>query len=247
MKHFLCPFLLIAILLETINSYCQVPEIQWDKNFGGSNYDDAIGSLISPNNLLVIGAISSSNDFDVSDNNGVGDYWIFEVDSNGIIKWESSFGGSEYETLNSIELTADSGYILCGRSYSEDGDITLNHGNADIWVVKIDSIGALQWQKTYGGAEYDDGGSVKQTNDGGYIITGATKSNDGDVTYNHGNIDAWVIKISSVGEIEWQKTYGGSLDDRARSVELTDDGKYIVGGYSESDDFDVAENKGDQD
>ena len=66
--------------------------------------------------------------------------------SNGILKWENSFGGTSPETLYSIEASADSGYILCGYTYSIDGDITYNHGNADIWIVKVDSTGVLQWQ-----------------------------------------------------------------------------------------------------
>jgi hypothetical protein len=247
LKKPLYSFLFLTLLFNYYISTSQVPEIQWDMSYGGTNVDGPYGYILSQNKLIVIAAISLSNDVDVTEYIGDGDYWLLATDSNGILKWENSFGGTSPETLYSIEASADSGYILCGYTYSIDGDITYNHGNADIWIVKVDSTGVLQWQKTYGGSEFDDGRALKQTSDGGYIIVGSTKSVDGDITFNHGYIDAYVIKINSIGEIEWQKTYGGSLDDRARSIELTTDGGYIIGGFSESDDYDVAENKGDQD
>ena len=109
-----------------------------------------------------------------------------------------------------------SGYFS-GLSYSDDGDAKENKGVADYWIVKITSSGELNWQRSYGGSGYDVACSVQETIEGGYIIAGISKSNDHDVTANHGEEDAWIIKLTSSGELEWEKSLGGSLNDGAKS------------------------------
>ena len=163
------------------------------------------------------------------------------------IEWQKSLGGSNYEYPTSIIQTFDSGYIVSGYTSSNDGDITGYLGAADYWVVKLDTIGNIQWQKSYGGSGTDYGGYVLQTIDGGYLVTGVTVSTDGDVLFNHGLGDAWVIKLGILGNIEWQKSYGGSLSDGLGSIQPTTDGGYIAAGYSYSNDGDVAGNHGNSD
>src|SRR5690554_5122854 len=108
------------------------------------------------------------------------------------IEWEKSYGGSKFDLPSCIFQTADNGYIIAGSSRSDDGDLTLNHGSQDYWIVKISSNGQLEWQKSLGGSRGDTAYSILQTMDGGYMASGFTSSSDGDVTFNHGASDIWV-------------------------------------------------------
>ncbi len=166
------------------------------------------------------------------------------------IQWAKCYGGTGYERANSISQTKDGGYIVAGLSLSNDGDVTGNHGtNGDYWIVKIDNLGTIQWEKCYGGSFLDWAYSIQQTNDGGYIIAGFTSSNDGDVMNLHldslGNHsdDAWIVKINDTGAVQWAKCYGGSSEDYANSIQQTFDGGYIFAGYTRSNDGDVIGNQ----
>jgi len=111
-------------------------------------------------------------------------------------------------------------------------------------VVKLPSIVSVQWSKFLGGNSYDEAYSIKQTTDGGYIVAGYTSSVNGDVIGNKGNEDCWVVKLSSTGSIEWQKTFGGIKGDWARSIQQTTDGGYVLAGTTNSNDGDVTGNQG---
>ncbi len=156
------------------------------------------------------------------------------------IIWQKALGGSSFDEANSIQQTADGGYIVAGYTWSDDGDVSENNGRYDFWIVKLDSNGNIEWQKALGGSSFDVANSVQQTADGGYIVAGYTASNNGDVNGSeyHGGTDFWVVKLDSDGNIKWQKVLGGSNDDEANSVQQTTDGGYIVAGYTESDDGD---------
>ncbi len=97
-------------------------------------------------------------------------------------------------------------------------------GRYDAWVIKLDASGNVQWQKTYGGRNLDEAKSIQQTSDGGYIVAGETWS------FGAGGRDAWVIKLDAKGNVQWRKTYGGKYEDRAKSIQQTSDGGYIVAG-----------------
>ncbi len=105
----------------------------------------------------------------------------------------------------------------------------------------------ISWQKCFGGSKSEEAKSIQQTSDGGYIVAGYSASTNGAVTENHGDSDYWVVKLNSTGNISWQKSFGGSYHDEARSIQQTSDGGYIVAGYSESTDGDVTGNHGDSD
>jgi gliding motility-associated-like protein len=162
-----------------------------------------------------------------------------------VIDWQKCLGGFENnigDIATCARQTSDGGYIVAGYAYSNDGDITAPHGNADYWIVKLDAIGAVVWQKSLGGSSGEYAYDIIQTSDGGYIVAGWTGSNDGDVSGNHGWVDYWVVKLSSVGTIQWQKCYGGTSSDQGRSIQQTTDGGYIVAGFSYSNDGDVSGN-----
>lgn len=159
-----------------------------------------------------------------------------------------SFGGANNDNGSTIKQTNDGGYISVGATLSNDIFPAANHhGDYDVYVVKTDNIGNIEWQKTIGGANYDVGISVSQTIDNGYIIAGYTSSNDGDIASNHGLFDALVIKLDALGNIVWQKTYGGSLNENAFDLIQTDEGGYILLGTSQSNDGQVSQNQGNVD
>ena len=139
----------------------------------------------------------------------------------------------------SIAPASDGGYIVAGYSESNDGDINGNHGDKDYWIVKLNSSGNLQWQKSLGGSYDDWANSIAPTPDGGYIVAGQSASNDGDITGHHGYWDYWIVKLDASGNLQWQKSLGGSSSEYAYSIAPTPDGGYIVAGSSYSNDGDA--------
>jgi len=188
-----------------------------------------------------------NNDGDITGALGFGDTWVVKLSSTGIIQWQKSLGGSATDQGFAISLTNDGGYILTGFTYSNDIDVSGNHGGADIWVTKIDAVGSVGWQKTLGATLDDKGMQIQQTTDLGYIIVGNSSSTNGDVTGNHGGDDFWVIKLNTVGAIQWEQSYGGTNAEAAKNIKQTLDGGYIVSGYSSSNNGDVSGNKGASD
>ncbi len=244
MKLILIFFFILSFLFT---GFSQAPPIQWQKNLGGSN--DDVPYQIQPTKdggSIVIGR-SQSSDGDVTINKGDFDYWIVKLNSFGNIEWQKTYGGSGKDIGQAVQQTSDGGYIIAGYTYSNDGDVTGNHGGADYWILKVNSVGVIQWQKTYGGSGIEVVSAVKQTLDGGYVVTGYATSNDGDVSSNQGGYDAWIIKISSSGVLQWQKVLGGSNDDTFNSVQLTNDGGYILAGWTNSSNGDIANNFGSYD
>jgi hypothetical protein len=164
------------------------------------------------------------------------------------LDWKKVFGGNGNDYGYSIIKTTDGGYLLSGRTTSNNGDITSTKGGIDMWVVKLDAAGAITWQKTYGGNADEYSVAAAATPDGGYVLTGYTLSNNnGDVGANHGNTDFWVLKINATGVIQWQKTLGGTGDDRPYAVTVTTEGRVGVAGYSNSTNGDVGSSHGLED
>ena len=126
------------------------------------------------------------------------DVWLLKLDENGIVTWQKTYGGVTFESATSVQQTSpDGGYIVVGTT------VTFGAGEKDVWLLKLDANGDVTWQKTYGGTAGDEGYSVQQTSDGGYIVAGGTRS------FGEGNYDIWLLKLDGGGDIVWQKTYGG--------------------------------------
>ncbi|WP_294240881.1 hypothetical protein [Chryseobacterium sp. sg2396] len=150
-------------------------------------------------------------------------------------------GGTGIESPAVVEQTADGGYItMAGTNSSATGDVTMtSRGQTDMWVVKYDQYGKIEWQRLYGGANFEYSGDLKQTTDGGYIMVAQTNSSGtGDVMTapaNHGgNGDVWVVKLSATGAITWQKILGGTGSEQVKAVLQTDDGGYLIGASTNS-------------
>jgi hypothetical protein len=202
--------------------------IEWEKSVNVSD-DDVAYSIqqTTDGGYIICGSTRQS------------DYWVVKLNANGEIGWQKLFGGSSYDYAKSIIATRDSGYIVLGHTYSTDGGVTGNHGYYDIWIIKLSADGVIDWEKCIGGSEKEEAYFIRQTTDNGYILAGSSSSVDGDVTGNHLSTDYWIVKLTSIGDISWQKCLGGSDDDQAYSIEQTTDGGYIVAGYSTSFDGDL--------
>ena len=138
---------------------------------------------------------SESEDFDITDSNGSYDFWVVKVNSEGTKLWEKSYGGAEIDIAYAIEATGDGKFVIIGDSRSINGDVSDAKGNADMWIIQIDGLGNLLWQKSIGGTGFDTGRGIRKMNDGGFVITGNSRSSDIDVTQNKGQSDVWNIKI----------------------------------------------------
>ncbi|MBK9076651.1 MAG: T9SS type A sorting domain-containing protein [Flavobacteriales bacterium] len=213
----------------------------WEKSLGG-NWEDQATAVrqTADNGFIVAGFTASANNGDVTGFHGGYDYWVVKLSSTGNLEWQKCLGGtSTYgDKAYDIKQTTDGGYVVAGSTMSTDGDVTGHHGtlnNDDYWVVKLSPAGDLEWQKALGGSDDDVARSVDQTADGGFIVAGNSESLDGDVTGHHStasNTDYWVVKLSSFGTIEWERSLGGTGNDNANCVQQTTDGGYIVAGES---------------
>ncbi len=225
-------------------------DIQWQKCLGGSELDNAWAIKQTDDNGFIMAGETWSSDGDVVGfHGGYVDVWIVKLDTNGNIQWKKCFGGSNDDRAWAISKTIDGGYIFTGRTWSVDGDITEYHDDAEMWVVKLNALGNIQWQKCFGGSNIDYGTSIQQTLDQGFIMLGSTKSSDGDISGLHSNYyrDIWVVKINENGDILWQKCLGGTYDDDASNIIQTKDGNFILSGRTNSNDGDISVNHGDWD
>lgn len=230
----------------------------WTKNMGSTGTEAAYSVQQTSDGGFIIAGASNGNDIDVTGHHGIWttyDMWIIKTNSTGDIEWQKSLGGAGDDVGYSIQQTSDGGYIVAGYSDSANGDVTGNHSywdtndwtykpSRDAWVVKLNSTGSIQWQKSLGGSGEDSASSIQQTSDGGYILAGYSNSVDGHVTGNHGSHDFWIAKMDANGSLIWQKSLGGSKTDKAYSIKQTPDGGYVAAGYSFSIDGDVVGHHG---
>lgn len=215
-------------------------KIEWDKTIGGQGVDVLFLIQQTSDGGYFLGGYSSSNKSGekLQSSRGSNDYWVVKLNASGKIEWDKTIGGSESDILPWIQQTKDDGYILGGWSHSNiSAEKTQNsRGAEDFWMVKLNKAGNIEWDKTIGGSEGDGINCVEQTTDGGYILGGYSFSDiSGEKTQNsRGAEDYWIVKLDKTGNIEWDKTIGGNDHDMLYVLQQTNDGGYILGGYSSS-------------
>ncbi len=187
----------------------------WTKTFGGISGDNGYSvQQTSDGGYIVVGNSGSFS-------SGSPDVYLIKTDTNGNALWSKAYGGIDYDQGNSVQQTTDGGYIIAGytRSFGVDGDV---------YLIKTDANGDSLWTKTFGGANDDEGYSIQQTTDGGYIITGHFSS------FGAGYLNLYLIKTDANGDMVWSKIYGGPNGNVGYSVHQTLDGGYIIAGWTNS-------------
>ena len=223
--------------------------IEWQKSLGGSNYELIWSAAKNNTGGYILAGQTSSTDGDVSGLHGFNDAWIVNLNHEGNVLWQKALGGSIFEDFEQVITSNDHGYIAVGATNSNDGDVSGLHSEftEDGWIVKLDGSGNIIWQKTLGGTGSERFHGVIKTFDGGYLVVGHATSTDGDVHSNDGGVDAWVVKLDGHGNIEWEKTYGGSEQESFTDVTASWDGGFILIGSATSDDGDVTNYHGGSD
>ncbi len=232
------------------------------KTFGGSQQDDALSVVETPDANIAILGFTQSNDGDVENKLSTdSDYWLIKLDLELNILWQKTFGGSNDDRGQSIITTTDGGFLVTGFSRSNDGDVSNNSGFHDFWALKLSSEGDIVWEKSIGFSGNDRSHSVIETIDGGFFITGfldvsasgGSGNDNGEserpksLFEKHGVGEFWGVKVNRFGQTEWRRYFGGSNNDRSYDVIETSDGSLIMIGNSESNDFDITNPKGSYD
>jgi|GEM_PF-785217 len=211
--------------------------IVWNKTFGESNLDQFTSVTKVADGGIVVAGIAA---YTVSTSYTT-DAWLVKTDATGSKLWEKKYGGTNGDAVSAVVTTTDGGFILAGFATSNDGDLTgTNPINGDAWIIKTDGSGNKTWSKIFGGANFEYAAGIVQTADGGYVFCATTKSNDGNITFNYGGDDVWIVKINPAGTLVWQKTFGGSNDDNATGIVVDANGNIIVSATTKSNDGDVA-------
>jgi predicted secreted protein len=153
---------------------------------------------------------------------GSADFWLIKVTATGDVQWNKTYGGAGSETPYYVTQTSDGGYAMIGNTNSSTA------GGTDVWLVKTDASGTMQWNKTYGGTGADNGLNIIKTSDGGFALVAVTASSGA------GGNDAWLIKTDATGAAQWNKTYGGNLADSGMAIAQTTDGGYTLAAITSS-------------
>ncbi len=204
-----------AVLSSIFLTFNKSHSIQyWAIHYGESEFDTAqCIKQVSSDEYIVAGSTRGLNYYS--------DIRILNLNGSGNVNWQKTYNGlgdnEDYPT--SIQVTADGGYIVAGSTWSHGGTSWWD----DIWILKLDNNGDINWQKSYGGIYRDYPDCIHQTSDGGYVVAGFTAS------FGTG-YDAWVLKLTDSGDVSWQKIYGGISEDFFHTIIQTADGGYIVAG-----------------
>lgn len=171
--------------------------ILWQRCYGGSGNEEANSMTeTSDGGYLIVGS-TASNDSDVTGNHGNTDYWVIKIEADGNLQWQKCLGGSGTDVAYSVIERKNGDFIVAGKSNSWNGNTTLNHGGYDYWIVSVDNMGSLMWQKSLGGTADDEARGVVETTTDDLIIGGTTWSTDGDINSNHTGSSAWLVFLGA--------------------------------------------------
>ncbi|MDC6390833.1 hypothetical protein PP182_19260 [Maribacter sp. PR1] len=232
-------------------------KVEWVKNFGGSGEDTGQSIIQTIDGGYAILGFSNSVDGDLQYKTlEVNDYWLLKLDAEGNLQWNQTYGGSKDDRGQSLVQTFDGGYALTGYAMSDDGDGSVNQGFHDNWLLKLDASGAIEWEKSFGFSGHDHSYDILQTDDGGFFFTGFLditsaradgNTEKGNTLTRHGVGEFWGTKIDASANLQWRGYFGGSNNDRSHAVVRSEDGGFVMAGFSESDDFDISSTQGSYD
>lgn len=209
--------LLIGLLLFVVSFQTGVSlgtaNVQWTRTFGGEKNETAYSIIQADDGGYAIAG--STNSF----GSGGSDFLLIKTDSSGVVQWNRTFGGANDDVASALLLSRDGGYVIAGLTNSYGA------GGFDFWLVKADSFGNIQWNKTYGGVKDDFSTGVIQTIDDGYAVTGWTNSFGAG-----GREDVWLVKTDESGKEVWNTTYGGSYNDEAHALTQINNGDFVIAG-----------------
>lgn len=214
-------------------------KLKWIKTYGTSGSDYGESVITTSEGGFLVAATTEANDGDFEGEvDGVPTVILIKTDGNGELEWVKGYGGSERQKVKQVIKATDGGYILVGNSNSVDGDFEgVNTEDGNIFLLKIDQVGNIEWVKTYSGSDSEHGTAIATANDGGYIITGTTDSNDGDFPYVFNPIiNVAILKTDVKGNLQWANTFWGSHFENGLSVISSQiDGFAITGNTSSYD------------
>jgi hypothetical protein len=238
---------LIVLVMMMWSSGVLWSQETWVKTFGGSERDE--GYFVTPTNdggyILTGGNISYDGDFEGEYKGGFTNYkniFIIKIDNRGNVQWKKVYGGDLDDEGHSVLQTPDGGYLLSGGTKSNSGDFEgmyKGYFNVfDIFVIKLDSRGNLQWKKVLGGTGTDLLSFAAMSSDGGYLLIGNTESDNGDFSGlsngSYKNFDVFVLKLNDRGDVQSTKLYGGTNDDEVIGVSRCPDGGFVLTGRTDS-------------
>ena len=212
-------------------------QIVWTKTYGGS--DDDVGNDViefSDGSFYIIG-YSKSNDGDASINKGQHDNWLIKTDSFGKLLWEKSYGFLGHDHAYNIIKTSDGGLFFNGFldiTASEGQGGSARHGVGEFWCHKVNIDGDIVWRKYFGGTNNDRSYDAIETEDGGFILVGTSESQDVEISNPYGSYDMWVIRLSSFGDLLWEKSFGGSAIDEGVVIIKNQENNYTILGNTNS-------------
>ncbi len=207
----------------------------WELVLGGTGSESLADMVLSPDGGVVLIGTTDSDDGDPVPGEGLMDIWVVKVNLEGEIVWQKRFGGSGNDKGFAIAPCAGGGYILGGSSGSRNGDMhSRHHGGVDSWMARIQEDGQLLWEKHLGGSGNEFVSDIFQIRPGWFVVSHGTDSDDGEVPFNLGKKDAWVMLMDSWGNVEWQKVLGGNLHDEILSATAAPNGDIVLGGSTYS-------------
>jgi PKD repeat protein len=213
--------------------------ILWQQSSGGSDVDVCYSITKDANGNIYACGTSNSTDGNFQ-NHGNYDILVTKYNPAGNILWEKTYGGSSYETAQTIIVDSHQKILVGGYTRSNDGDVDLNYGYGDSWILKLNSGGSIYQEKNFGGSGGDDLFSIIETLDGGYLLTSGSTSSNHDIVNSLGQEDIWLFKTDATLNTEWSRNYGGTGNDRPVKVLQNADGGFLVSGYTFSNDYDVS-------
>ncbi|MGE5556954.1 MAG: hypothetical protein ACM3QV_00320 [Caulobacteraceae bacterium] len=221
-KFHILSVLLVPAIITPLLAACIVnggiPDMAWNRTYDGDYYD--YGSFVQQTGdggYIITGGVSPVY-------KGDRNVLLIKTDSEGNPEWQKSFGGDSFDYGYFVQCIDDVGYIIAGTTDS------YGNGSGDVFLVRTDADGNMQWNRTYGGDRMDEGISLVQSGDGGYIVAGFTES------FGNRGRDIYLVRTDVAGNTMWERTYGTSRNESAISIQPATDGGYIISGYAEDED-----------